>query len=69
MRITSQGTTATSIFHINTYGYGWAHEVTCLTTAAALWFQDQDAKFVRDNTENLTNEELITHLFELLCYE
>lgn len=69
MRITSQGTTATSKFHIKTYNNGWAHELTCLTTAIGLWFQDQDAQFVRDNTDNLTDEDAITTLFTLLAYE
>jgi hypothetical protein len=69
MTPTSQRTTSQDKFHIKTYGNGWAYELTCLTTGAALWFQDQDAAFARSNTDNLTDESAIAILFALLAYD
>lgn len=66
---TSQRSSTHDKFHIRTYGNGWAYELTCMTTGAGLWFQDQDAQFVRDNTDNLNDESAIAILFALLAYD
>jgi hypothetical protein len=62
-----QFTTPTGKYHITSHGNGWAYEVHCQTTGDNLWFQDQDADFLRDNTEDLTDEEAIGMMFEMLC--
>jgi hypothetical protein len=60
-------TTPTGKYHITSHGNGWAFEVHCQTTGDSLWFQDQDADFLRDNTDDLTDEEAIGMIFEMLC--
>jgi len=62
-----QFNTPTDKFHITSHGNGWAYEVHCNTTGESLWFQDQDADFLRDNTADLTDEDALDTMFSMLC--
>lgn len=59
--------TPTDKYHVTSYGNGWAYEVHCNTTGESLWFQDQDADFLRDNTADLTDEDALDTMFSMLC--
>ena len=54
-------------FHVKSHGNGWAYEVTCNTTGDNLWFQDQDADFLRDNTANFDDTDALALMFEMLA--
>jgi hypothetical protein len=59
--------TPTDKYHVTSHGNGWAYEVHCNTTGESLWFQDQDADFLRDNTADLTDEDALDTMFSMLC--
>jgi hypothetical protein len=58
-----QFTTPSGKYSITSHGNGWAYEVHCNTTGDSLWFQDQDADYLRDTTDNLTIEGAIDLYF------
>ncbi len=58
-----QFTTPTGRFHVSSYGNGWAYEIVCQTTGDSVWFQDHDADFVQQSTEDFHNEDEIANYF------
>jgi hypothetical protein len=62
-----QFTTHDNLYHITSHGNGWAYEVTCNSTKANLWFQDQDACQLQNDTQDFTNTDVLRSYFECLC--
>ena len=62
-----QFVTPNGLFHVTSHGNGWAYEVTQQSTGASLWFQDDDATMLQNETEDFTNESALNVYFETLC--
>ena len=59
--------TDNNAYHVKSHGNGWAYEVTDNTTGESLWFQDDDANQLRQDTNDFQNEAAIAQYFECLC--
>ena len=56
----------TEHYHIASHGNGWAFEITDQQTGESLWFQDQDAEQIRQETNNFEHEDIIRTYFECI---
>lgn len=62
-----QFTTQSGRYLVTSHGNGWAYEVVDLQTNDSLWFQDDDANEIRQQTDNFEHEGAIAVYFENLC--
>lgn len=65
--ITNAFVTADGRYYVESYGNGWAYQITSQTTGASLWVQDDDACVVQIDTDDFTNTAALdayTDLFE-----
>lgn len=63
-----QFTTPKGRYHITEHGNGWAYEITCQKTGDSLYFQDDDAVMIQEESANFTYEPAITYHFDnLIC--
>ena len=60
-------TTQSGAYHIVSHGNGWAYEVTDQATGDSLWFQDEDASRLQDETADFEHEGVLAEYFECLC--
>jgi hypothetical protein len=51
---------------ITSHGNGWAYEITDQETGDSLWFQDEDAYTIQENTGDFEDESAINQYFECL---
>jgi hypothetical protein len=51
---------------ITSHGNGWAYEITDQETGDSLWFQDEDAYTIQENTGDFEDEGAIDQYFECL---
>jgi hypothetical protein len=51
---------------VTSHGNGWAYEITDQETGESLWFQDDDAVQVQQNTNDFEDESAIDQYFENL---
>lgn len=63
---TNEYKTADEKYYIKSYGNGWAYEVQELSTGDSLWFQDQDADQLREETEDFDNTMVLDMYFEMI---
>lgn len=61
-----QFTTANNLYHVTSYGNGWAYEITDQQTGESLWFQDDGAEAIRMDTQDFEDEAALTPYFEML---
>lgn len=54
-------------FHIESHGNGWSYSITCQTTGANLWFQDDDTSSLQLESEDFTNTDIVQSYFDCLC--
>jgi hypothetical protein len=64
---TNEFTIGDGRFTIKSFGNGWAYEMTDNTTNGTLWFQDQDAEFLRDQSADFSDIATVSMFFEMLC--
>ena len=64
MQTTNEFITETGKYYISSYGNGWAYEITCQTTGDSLWFQDDDADYIKVATSDFNNEAELLAYFE-----
>jgi flagellar biosynthesis regulator FlaF len=65
--ITNSFITADGLYHVNSYGNGWAYEITDQLTGASLWVQDEAASIVQSDTNDFQDTDPLdayTDLFE-----
>jgi hypothetical protein len=62
-----QFTTQSGRYLVTSHGNGWAYEVVDLQTNDSLWFQDDDANEIQEQTDHFEHEENIAVYFENLC--
>lgn len=62
-----QFTTQSGRYLVTSHGNGWAYEVVDLQTNDSLWFQDDDANEIREQTDHFEHEGNISVYFENLC--
>ena len=60
-------TTQSGRYHITSHGNGWAYEITDQETGNNLWFQDDDAIQLQDETSDFEHESIIAQYFDCLC--
>lgn len=60
-------TTHSGRYHVVSHGNGWAYEVTDQSTGDSLWFQDDDAARLQEETSDFEHESIITQYFDCLC--
>ena len=54
-------------YHIESHGNGWAYSITDQRTGDNLWFQDDDACNIQDETGDFEHTEVLEQYFECLC--
>ena len=61
--------TDNNAYHVKSHGHGWAYEVTNNATGDSLWFQDDDADQLRQDTNDFGEhtESVLRQYFECLC--
>lgn len=64
---TNTFTTPSRAFLVQSYGNGWAYEVTDQSTGDSLWFQDDDATQLQADTNDFEDEAAIRTVFDCLC--
>ena len=64
---TNEFTIGDGQFTIKSFGNGWAYEVIDNTTNDTLWFQDQDAEFLRNQSADFSDTSAVSMFFEILC--
>lgn len=65
---TNEYTTADGKYFVKVYGNGWAYSIAdnrCPDTDP-LWFQDEDAIRVQDETEDFTNTMVLDMWFDMI---
>lgn len=62
-----QFSTQSGRYLVTSHGNGWAYEVVDLQTNDSLWFQDDDANEIQQNTNDFEHEGSIAQYFENLC--
>ena len=65
---TNEYTTADGKYFIKSYGNGWAYSIADNKNpnVEPLWFQDDDAQRVQDETEDFTNTMVLDMWFEMV---
>jgi len=63
---TNEFTTHDNKFYVASYGNGWAYEITDQRTGDSLWFQDDDADRLREETEDFANTMVLDMYFEMI---
>ena len=61
-----QFTTQSTRYLITSHGNGWAYEIVDQETGDSLWFQDQDAIQIENDTNHFEHECAIAQYFECL---
>jgi len=61
--IPTQFTTSDRRYRIVSHGNGWAYEITDTATGKTLWFQDDDAVQVQNNTNDFDDTESLSDYF------
>ncbi len=51
---------------ITSHGNGWAYEIKDQETGDSLWFQDDDAQSIQEETQDFEDESAIDLYFECL---
>lgn len=54
-------------FEVTVHGNGWAYEVTRRSDGESLWFQDDDAEKLQQDTSNFESEYVLHEVFNCLC--
>lgn len=62
-----QFTTQSNRYLVTSHGNGWAYEVVDQDTGDSLWFQDDSANQLQQDTDNFENEGAIAQYFDCLC--
>jgi len=65
--ITNSFITIDGRYHVDSYGNGWAYEITDQLTGASLWVQDEAASIVQSDTNDFQDTDPLdayTDLFE-----
>lgn len=60
-------TTQSGRYLVASHGNGWAYEVTDQATGDSLWFQDESAIQLQQDTEDFENEGQLAQYFDCLC--
>lgn len=50
-------------YHVESHGNGWAYTITDRSTGQDLWFQDQDASIIEEQTCNFENMDILEDYF------
>lgn len=59
-------TTPTGLFHVESYGNGWAYTVTCQTTGDNFFVQDESAAQLQDESADFTDENVLSEYMAAL---
>ena len=62
-----QFTTSSGRYLVTSHGNGWAYEVQDQDTGDSLWFQDDSAIQLQQDTEDFENEGQLAQYFDCLC--
>ena len=54
-------------YHVEVHGNGWAYSVTDQETGDNLWFQDDSASQIQQDTADFEHEHAIAQYFDCLC--
>jgi len=60
---TNSFTTPTGAYFVESYGNGWAYTITDQETGANIFVQDDSAALVQFETDDFTNEDVLTDYF------
>lgn len=60
-------TTPAARYIVKSHGNGWAYEVIDPTTGDSLWFQDDNAAQLREDTQDFTDNGAMAQYFDCLC--
>ena len=63
---TNEFDTPTNRYYVKSWGNGWAYEVTCQTTNASFFVQDDAALQLQTDSANFTNEDALAQYIEAL---
>jgi hypothetical protein len=53
-------------YHVESHGNGWAYEVTHRESGESFWVQDHDAEQLQRDTDDFTQEDILSEYFEAL---
>ena len=59
--------TPNRLYLVTSHGNGWAYEITDQETGESLWFQDEDAVKLQQDTKDFVLESVIDDYFEALA--
>lgn len=64
---TNEFTTVSGKYLVKSFGNGWAYEITLNGTDDTLFFQDDDANQLRNDSDDFMCESVIDQYFDCLC--
>lgn len=56
-------------YHVESYGNGWAYEITDQITGASLWVQDHSAEILRSDTNDFEDTDPLDAYVDLFEHQ